>query len=44
MTTHLAAGVGQGFEDVHVLCRLLTLPETRKSNLDVRSFAFLLHV
>jgi len=40
MTSHLAAGVGQGFEDVRVLCKLLTLPETRKSNLDVRSLAF----
>ena len=37
MTTHLAAGVSQGFEDVRVLCKLLALPETKKSNLDVRS-------
>jgi len=39
MTSHLAAGVGQGFEDVRVLCKLLTLPETKKSNLDVRILA-----
>jgi len=39
MTTHLAAAVGQGFEDVRVLSKLLTLPETNKSNLEVFSFA-----
>jgi len=41
MTPHLGAGVGQGFEDIRVLCKLLTLPETRNSNLNVCSPPFL---
>lgn len=36
MVPHLGAGVGQGFEDVYTLCRLLGHPDTKKSNLDVR--------
>ncbi|KAF9446112.1 FAD/NAD(P)-binding domain-containing protein [Macrolepiota fuliginosa MF-IS2] len=35
MQPHLGAGVGQGFEDVYVLCRLLTHPTTQPSNLDL---------
>lgn len=34
MVPHLSAGVGQGFEDVYVLHRILTHPQTRKSNLE----------
>ncbi|KAG7099744.1 hypothetical protein E1B28_001559 [Marasmius oreades] len=34
MLPHLGAGVGQGFEDVYVLTRLLTHPQTNKSNLN----------
>ncbi|KAF5313151.1 hypothetical protein D9619_002826 [Psilocybe cf. subviscida] len=34
MLPHLGAGVGQGFEDVYVLYRLLTLPETKMENLE----------
>ncbi|KAF8913251.1 FAD/NAD(P)-binding domain-containing protein [Gymnopilus junonius] len=34
MTPHLGAGVGQGFEDVYTLCRLLGHSVTQKSNLD----------
>jgi salicylate hydroxylase len=37
MQPHLGAGVGQGFEDVYVLCRLLTHPSTKLSNLDASS-------
>ncbi|KAF8167757.1 salicylate hydroxylase [Crassisporium funariophilum] len=33
MLPHLGAGVGQGFEDVYTLCRLLTHPRTNKSTL-----------
>lgn len=40
MLPHLGAGVGQGFEDVYVLYRLLTLPETKMENLEV-SLSFL---
>jgi len=36
MLPHLGAGVGQGFEDVYVLCRLLEHPQTNLTNLDVR--------
>lgn len=35
MLPHLGAGVGQGFEDVYVLCRLLGHPGTKLSNLNV---------
>ncbi|KXN88935.1 Salicylate hydroxylase [Leucoagaricus sp. SymC.cos] len=35
MQPHLGAGVGQGFEDVYVLCRLLSHPKTNLSNLDL---------
>lgn len=35
MQPHLGSGVGQGFEDIYVLCRLLCHPGTRRSNLDV---------
>lgn len=35
MQPHLGAGVGQGFEDVYVLCRLLSHPGTRLSNLGI---------
>ena len=35
MPPHLAAGAGQGFEDVYMLCQLLGHPTTTKSNLDV---------
>ncbi|RDB28544.1 Salicylate hydroxylase [Hypsizygus marmoreus] len=35
MLPHLAAGVGQGFEDVFVLCKLLGHPQTNAANLDV---------
>ena len=41
MLTHLGAGAGQGFEDVYALCRLLSLPTTTKSNLDVLYIATL---
>ncbi|KAF8973500.1 salicylate hydroxylase [Flammula alnicola] len=34
MLPHLGAGVGQGFEDVYVLCQLLGHPGTMTSNLD----------
>ncbi|KAF9486322.1 salicylate hydroxylase [Pholiota conissans] len=34
MLPHLGAGVGQGFEDVYTLCRLLSHPGTNKSTLD----------
>ncbi|KAF9270738.1 salicylate hydroxylase [Marasmius fiardii PR-910] len=34
MLPHLGAGVGQGFEDVYILTKLLTHPLTNKSNLD----------
>ncbi|KAF9255697.1 salicylate hydroxylase, partial [Marasmius fiardii PR-910] len=34
MLPHLGAGVGQGFEDVYTLTKLLTHPLTNKSNLD----------
>ncbi|KAJ3502824.1 hypothetical protein NLJ89_g8712 [Agrocybe chaxingu] len=34
MLPHLGAGVGQGFEDVYTLYRLLTHPATKKSNLE----------
>ncbi|KAF4611487.1 hypothetical protein D9613_004134 [Agrocybe pediades] len=34
MLPHLGAGVGQGFEDVYALCRLLAHPHINKSNLD----------
>lgn len=33
MCPHLGAGVGQGFEDALVLCKLLTRPETALANL-----------
>jgi len=33
MLPHLGAGVGQGFEDVYALWRLLSLPQTKLSNL-----------
>lgn len=35
MVPYLGAGVGQGFEDVYVLCRLLTHPKATKDNLNV---------
>ncbi|KAF4620967.1 hypothetical protein D9613_001259 [Agrocybe pediades] len=35
MLPHLGAGVGQGFEDVYALCRLVGHPRTNKRNLDV---------
>lgn len=38
MLPHLGAGVGQGFEDVYTLCRLLAHPRTNKSSLDVSPF------
>ncbi|KAF9270736.1 salicylate hydroxylase [Marasmius fiardii PR-910] len=34
MLPHLGSGLGQGFEDVYILTRLLTHPSTKKSNLD----------
>ncbi|KAJ7168315.1 FAD/NAD-P-binding domain-containing protein [Mycena crocata] len=34
MTPHLGAGVGQGFEDVFILCQLLGHPSTNLSNLE----------
>ncbi|KAJ7724174.1 hypothetical protein DFH07DRAFT_855076 [Mycena maculata] len=34
MTPHLGSGVGQGFEDVFVLCQLLGHPTTTKANLE----------
>ncbi|KAJ7771617.1 FAD/NAD-P-binding domain-containing protein [Mycena metata] len=34
MAPHLGAGVGQGFEDVYVLCELLGHPSTNLSNLE----------
>ncbi|KAF9469670.1 FAD/NAD(P)-binding domain-containing protein [Collybia nuda] len=34
MAPHLGSGVGQGFEDVFVLCALLGHPNTRKANLE----------
>ncbi|KAF7359260.1 Salicylate hydroxylase [Mycena sanguinolenta] len=34
MAPHLGAGVGQGFEDVFVLCKLLGHPSTNLSNLE----------
>ncbi|EKM83971.1 hypothetical protein AGABI1DRAFT_51593 [Agaricus bisporus var. burnettii JB137-S8] len=37
MQPHLGAGVGQGFEDVYVLFRLLAHPSTQRSNLDASS-------
>lgn len=37
MTPHLGAGVGQGFEDVYTLCRLLCHSVTKKVNLNVRA-------
>lgn len=36
MLPHLGAGVGQGLEDVRVICQLLTHPQTRLSNIEVR--------
>lgn len=36
MLPHLGAGAGQGLEDVLLLVRLLTRPETQSSNLAVR--------
>jgi salicylate hydroxylase len=35
MLPHLGAGAGQGFEDVLVLCRLLSEPQTNASNIAV---------
>jgi len=37
MLPHLGAGVGQGFEDVYTLYRLLAHPKTRLANLEVSS-------
>jgi len=34
MAPHLGSGVGQGFEDVYVLCQLLGHPSTNLSNLE----------
>jgi len=34
MAPHLGSGVGQGFEDVFVLCELLGHPSTNLSNLE----------
>ncbi|KAJ7611592.1 FAD/NAD-P-binding domain-containing protein [Roridomyces roridus] len=34
MCPHLGSGVGQGFEDVYVLCQLLAHPSTNLSNLE----------
>ncbi|KAJ7273093.1 hypothetical protein C8J57DRAFT_1316692 [Mycena rebaudengoi] len=34
MPPHLGSGVGQGFEDVFTLCRLLAHPSTKLSNLE----------
>lgn len=36
MCPHLGAGVGQGLEDVRVICQLLTHPQTKLSNVEVR--------
>lgn len=36
MLPHLGAGAGTGIEDVLLLVRLLTRPETQSSNLTVR--------
>ena len=36
MLPHLGAGAGTGIEDVLLLVRLLTRPETQLSNLTVR--------
>jgi salicylate hydroxylase len=35
MLPHLGSGVGQGFEDVLLLCRLLTHPQAKNANLEV---------
>lgn len=35
MLPHLGAGVGQGFEDVYTICRLLGYAGTTKATLDV---------
>lgn len=37
MCPHLGAGVGQGFEDALVLCKLLGHSETALTNLEVRA-------
>ena len=37
MCPHLGAGVGQGFEDALVLCKLLAHSETALANLEVRA-------
>jgi len=41
MLPHLGAGVGQGFEDVLVLCRLLSDPETNASNIAVACILYI---
>lgn len=38
MCPHLGAGVGQGFEDALLLCKLLTHPGTASTNLQVRVY------
>lgn len=35
MLPHLGAGVGQGFEDVFILCALLGNPKTKADSLEV---------
>ena len=40
MLPHLGAGAGTGIEDVLLLVRLLTRPETQSSNLTVRRPSF----
>lgn len=40
MLPHLGAGAGQGIEDVYVLWRLLSLPQTKLSNLAVSSLCY----
>ena len=41
MLPHLGSGVGQGFEDVLLLCRLLTHPQAKNANLEVHLFVVL---
>jgi hypothetical protein len=41
MLPHLGSGVGQGFEDVLLLCRLLAHPQAKNANLEVSTIYFL---
>ena len=44
MLPHLGAGVGQGFEDVYTLSRLLTLARANKMDLKVSILPFMTHI